>query len=62
MKSRRIDTIAGPIYVIEGPPSKEPYGPYKMNDDQQAHYDLGKRHCREKPGLWWRLVDWWRAR
>lgn len=29
---------------------------------ERIAYSEGFEDCRASPGLWWRLVDWWRAR
>jgi hypothetical protein len=38
-----------------------PYGTFKMTPEQQRYFDLGEQWSRAKRGLWWRLVDWWKA-
>lgn len=40
---------------------KTPYGAFQMTAEQQRYFDLGEKYSRSKRGLWWRLVDWWRA-
>lgn len=40
---------------------KEPYGRFVMTPEEKRYFDLGAEHYRTKRGLWWRLVDWWKA-